>query len=301
MICIGIIGAGRMGARHVKTVLALAASQDLRLAGVYDPDPAAALRTHADLGQLIGACDALIVSSPNEHHHVQALRCLHHGRHVLVEKPMTLSAAHARELCEEARRRGCVLSVGHSEVFNPAWQALRRFITWDCIYGVLSFERFSPLPSSNTNPIDDLLVHDFALALDLQDDIAIRAANWRGRDHVLLSGGFSGCGARESLILFEGGFCHHEPRRMVTIHSANRSWTVNSLFEVDLLRKTLTETRKSPVRGTEKIPHPVPPTDPLQEQLRAFVHCIRDRREGTAELGHLAVALADQAKQYGRP
>ena len=88
---------------------------------------------------------------------------------------------------------------------------------------------------------------------------------------------------------------------MVTIHGSNRTWTVNSLFEVDLLRKTLTEKRKSPARGDETIHHPVLLTDPLREQLCAFVRCIRDRREGTGELGHLAVALADQAKQYGRP
>lgn len=285
-----------MGARHVTTVLALAGSQNLRLVGVYDPNPAAELRTHADLGQLIGACDALIVASPNEHHHAQALRCLHHGRHVLVEKPMTLRAPHAHELCDQARQRGLVLSVGHSEVFNPAWQAARRVIPWDCIHGVLSFERFSPLPSSNANPIDDLLVHDFALALDIQADVSIRSANWRGRDHVLLTGYRSGGGAQ---LLFEGGFWHAEPRRMVTIRASRLSQI--STFEVDLLRKTLTEKRKSPARGEETIHHPVPLADPLQDQLRAFVRCIRDRREGTGELGHLAVALADQAKQYGRP
>lgn len=298
MICIGIIGAGRMGARHVKTVSALAAEQNLRLVGVYDPNPAAELRTHADLGQLIGACDALIVASPSEHHHGQALRCLRHGRHVLVEKPMALQASHARELCEEAFRRRAVISVGHSEVFNPAWRAAWSVIPRASIHSILSFERFSSLPPSDANPIDDLLVHDLALALDIQTDVTIRSTTWRGPGNVLLTGGFASRGAE---LLFEGGFGHATPRRVVKIKASNRTWSRNSLFEVDLLAKTLTETRQGAATEPEIIHHTVPPADALQDQLRAFVRCIHDRSLGTGELGYLAVALADQAKHYRHP
>lgn len=108
-------------------------------------------------------------------------------------------------------------------------------------------------------------------------------------------------GDRALQISFEGGFECVMPRRVVKIHESARPWAVRTTFEVDLLAKTITETRISPSGESELIPHNIPLTDPLQEQLRAFVRCIRDHREGTGEFGHLAVALADQAKQYGRP
>jgi hypothetical protein len=50
--------------------------------------------------------DALIISSTPNVHYGQARLALEHGKHVLLEKPMTFTAAEARELCDLAAAKG---------------------------------------------------------------------------------------------------------------------------------------------------------------------------------------------------
>lgn len=57
--------------------------------------------------------DAVVVGTPNALHHPQALRALERGKHVLVDKPMALTVAQAREMIAAARDAGRVLAVGH--------------------------------------------------------------------------------------------------------------------------------------------------------------------------------------------
>lgn len=68
--------------------------------------------------------DGVIIATPHATHYAIAKDCLAHGLHVLVEKPLTLSAPEARELMEIARARGRELIVGYTHVFSlPALRA----------------------------------------------------------------------------------------------------------------------------------------------------------------------------------
>jgi predicted dehydrogenase len=69
-----------------------------------------------DVADLLGAddVDALIVGTPNDTHAELALRAAAAGKHLLLEKPMALSAADARSVAEAYRRAGLVLLVGHT-------------------------------------------------------------------------------------------------------------------------------------------------------------------------------------------
>ena len=72
--------------------------------------------------------DAVNVCTPNETHFQICREALQAGKHVLVEKPMTLSSAEAYELVELARRQNLVLSVGHIYRFNNALRMTRDLI-----------------------------------------------------------------------------------------------------------------------------------------------------------------------------
>jgi len=95
-----------------------------------------------------------------------ALECLERGVHVLVEKPITETPDQARALIETARRRGCLLQVGHLERFNSAILALE---------GVLGTPRFieshrlAPFKERGTdvNVVLDLMIHDIDLIQSL--------------------------------------------------------------------------------------------------------------------------------------
>jgi predicted dehydrogenase len=79
-----------------------------------------------DYTQLFDAgLDAIIVSTPPETHYEIVRACLEHDLHVLVEKPLTTSSEHARELIALAERRQRILMVGHTFEYNPSVRALR--------------------------------------------------------------------------------------------------------------------------------------------------------------------------------
>jgi predicted dehydrogenase len=64
--------------------------------------------------------DAVAVATPVNTHFDLARRALEAGKHVLVEKPLTMHVEHAEELCELAKQKGLVLMVDHVFVYSPA-------------------------------------------------------------------------------------------------------------------------------------------------------------------------------------
>ncbi len=73
--------------------------------------------------------DGVIVASSNASHYEVAKACLEHDLHVLVEKPMTLRAAHAKELCELALAKKRELMVGYPFNLLPYVQEARAILT----------------------------------------------------------------------------------------------------------------------------------------------------------------------------
>jgi len=66
-----------------------------------------------------GTVDALIVSTPNYLHAPQTIAALNAGVHVMVEKPMSMNAQEAEQMCEAAEKSGALLMVAHCWRFDP--------------------------------------------------------------------------------------------------------------------------------------------------------------------------------------
>ncbi|MBM4237516.1 MAG: Gfo/Idh/MocA family oxidoreductase [Euryarchaeota archaeon] len=71
---------------------------------------------------------AVNVCLPNALHYMACKESLEAGKHVLVEKPMTLSSSEGMELVKLAEERNLTLSVGHIYRFNNALLEVRRLI-----------------------------------------------------------------------------------------------------------------------------------------------------------------------------
>ncbi len=56
--------------------------------------------------------------TPASTHYDVVMKCLQGGKHVLVEKPLTVKSAEGQALVDEAKRCGKLLMVGHTFVFN---------------------------------------------------------------------------------------------------------------------------------------------------------------------------------------
>lgn len=66
-----------------------------------------------------GGVDALVISTPNYLHAPQSIAALKAGVHVMVEKPMAMNAAEAKQMNEAAEKSGALLMVAHCWRFDP--------------------------------------------------------------------------------------------------------------------------------------------------------------------------------------
>lgn len=178
MLSLGVVGAGRLGSFHADKA---AARSDVRLVGVYDPVAAArealatkhATKPFADLESLLDGCDAVVIAAPTSEHAQLGRAALSRGVHVLMEKPLTSSAAEAHDLVALAKRSGKVLQVGHVEAFSPVWTAfLDSPLGHSVRYGqqaIIRAVRTSPYTfrSTDIGATLDMMVHDIDLVLEL--------------------------------------------------------------------------------------------------------------------------------------
>jgi predicted dehydrogenase len=132
MVRIGIVGTG-WGARVQAPTFREAGLDVVAIAGFHREKTRKiadelGLRAHDDWRELVNASDVDFVSvtaPPYEHREI-ALAALQAGKHVLCEKPTTLSPAEAGELVAEARRRPEQIAIiDHELRFLPAWREAR--------------------------------------------------------------------------------------------------------------------------------------------------------------------------------
>jgi predicted dehydrogenase len=136
MTSIGMVGAGRWGGNWIRTLSALPGTQ---LRWVCDVSPASLdrvkqqfphVQTTTQLDDLLHdkTLDAMVIATIAPTHFNVASRALSAGKHVLVEKPMTLTTTDAVALTELARRLHRVLMVGHLLEYHPVIRFIRNLI-----------------------------------------------------------------------------------------------------------------------------------------------------------------------------
>jgi len=72
--------------------------------------------------------DAIVNATPARTHYALALKALQHGKHVFVEKPLTLDVQHAVELVKLSEETDRILMVGHLMEYHPAVEKLKALI-----------------------------------------------------------------------------------------------------------------------------------------------------------------------------
>ena len=116
--------------------------------------------------------DAIVIATPVSTHYQLAREALLHGKHVLVEKPLTASVREAEELVALAQEQQLVLMVGHTFEYNPAVNELRKLVQsgeLGKIYCIEAERVNLGLFRSDINVIWDLAPHDISILLYLLD------------------------------------------------------------------------------------------------------------------------------------
>lgn len=180
---IAVIGAGHLGRIHAKLLSQVEGAQ---LVAICDPQEAArtaareqfSVPTHADYRECIDKIDAAVIAAPTRMHAEIAKTLLKAGKHLLVEKPLTVEADDAQRLAMLADSRRLTLQVGHVERFNPAFTALDD-LSVDVKY--VEAVRASSFPGRclDVGVVMDLMIHDLDLVLALTDS-AVRSISASG-------------------------------------------------------------------------------------------------------------------------
>ncbi len=308
-IRVSVVGTGSLGKEHARIYAELAAAGAVRFSGLCDavPERARALankygvKVFGSAEEAAAASDALSIVTPTTTHFSLAESLLRQGKHVLVEKPMTDSAAEAAQLVQLAQQRNCVLQVGHVERFNPVFDYLQRVAT-DPRF--IEAHRLSPYPARSTDigVVLDLMIHDLDVVL------AFVKAPVTSVDAVgipVLSASEDIANAR---LRFANGCVANltasriSPERMRKIRVFSGGTTVSYISldyraqegfiyriardsepESSLLKKLLhskESTIVSEFAGKRIVREPVPITkdEPLRLELGHFVECVRAHR-----------------------
>ncbi len=177
-IGIGVIGFGYWGPNMVRNfqgrpecrIVAIAEQNYTRRARAELISPGAEIIE--DGARLIDhpEVDAVVIATPVSSHATLVERALRAGKDVLVEKPMTVTAAESEALVHLAKEEGCILAVDHTFLFNGAVRKLHDVVNsgqlGDLIY--LDSVRINlGLFQNDVNVIYDLAPHDFSIALHL--------------------------------------------------------------------------------------------------------------------------------------
>src|SRR5205809_2567973 len=133
---VAVVGAGEWGKNHVRMFAQLKGArlvtvcdlEEPRLASVRTAYPGVCVTTRYEEVMRDPAVEGVVIASFAAQHYDQARRALEAGKHVLVEKPMTLAPGEAEELVHVATRAARCLMVGHLLLSHPAVLKMNKLV-----------------------------------------------------------------------------------------------------------------------------------------------------------------------------
>jgi predicted dehydrogenase len=303
------VGTGSLGKEHARIYAELAAAKQVEFVGVVDTAAEAGrkvaekyrVRAFSSLAEATQASDALSIVTPTTTHFELAKSLLVQGKHVLVEKPMTDSAAEAAELVKLAQQNGCVLQVGHVERFNPVFTYLEtvalepRFI---------EAHRLSPYPARSTDigVVLDLMIHDLDVVLAFvkspvssvdavgipvlskSEDIANARVRFANGCVANLTASRVSPERMRKIRVFSGGAMtsyislDYRAQEGFIYRIARDGEEESSLFKKLLRAKDATIVSQFGGKRIVREPVPIAKEEPLKLELKHFIECVRARR-----------------------
>jgi len=134
---VAVVGAGEWGKNHVRMFAQLKGARLVMVCDLEEPRLADVRAAHPDVRVTTRyedvvrdpAVEGVVIASFAAQHYDQARRALEAGKHVLVEKPMTLAPGEAEALVRVARQSGRCLMVGHLLLYHPAVVKMKHLVT----------------------------------------------------------------------------------------------------------------------------------------------------------------------------
>ncbi len=331
MIRLGQLGVGYWGKNLLRNFVGL---RDCEVRWVCEPSEA----THKLVGSTAPAAkitrhdadvfgdpelDAVVLATPAVTHADLAIRALHAGKHVFVEKPMALTVGDAEQMLKAADDAGKMLMVGHLLEYHPAFVRVKEMIDageLGELYYLYSTRVNLGRVRTDENALWSLAPHDISIALMLFEDEPVSVT---ATGHAYLQPGIEDV-AFLSIRFAKGHLAHchvswldphkvrqltvvgskkmvvvddMEPSEKIRIYDKGVNWTGQYSNYADAL--TLRE-------GDIYIPH-LTMLEPLRVECQAFLDAIKtgkpprsDGRDGLNVVKVLAAA-SQSLKADGAP
>ena len=188
MLRIGLLGCGRIGQVHARSIRALDGAQ---VVAVSDAMPQAAQALAADTGAEVretdailtaGDVDAVVIGTPTDTHFDLIQSAARAGKAVFCEKPIDMSVANIRACIKVVAETGVPFMTGFNRRFDPNFAALRARLRAGDI-GALELVTITsrdpaPPPISyierSGGLFRDMMIHDFDMARFLMGEEFIR-------------------------------------------------------------------------------------------------------------------------------
>ncbi|MBS1112641.1 MAG: putative dehydrogenase [Nitrospirae bacterium] len=277
-IRVGVIGVGYLGQHHARIYSEI---EEAELVGVADlqKDKAETIagnyhcKAMNDYRDMLSEVDALSIVTPTTTHYPIALDCLKSGKDILIEKPITVTVKDADHLIRESESSGRIIQVGHLERYNPAVLAATDFFRKPVF---IESERLSPFLGRGTD-VDvtlDLMIHDIDIILSLIDSPVreIRAVGAKVMSDKL--------DVAKAWLEFENGCTalatvsrlSPEKQRRLKVSQEDSYITIDyQTSEIKRYFKNEQGISVDIIKPEKK--------EPLKEELKDFIRCVRERKK----------------------
>jgi len=321
MTSVLLVGLGRWGANHLRTLRALpitlfcADTDPARLDGLVKSGFPAE-RCGRDAMAFLPKVDCAVIATPAPSHFELTKLFVEAGKDVLVEKPLTTTAKESQALADLAKKTKRILQVGHIFLYDPASIWLRDAVAKG-EFGRLKLLRgnFSGFKRPRTDggvsfadAIHFAALFDFILGAH-PSKVTGHLADFFGRgmdDQSLIMLEYN-LPAGKVMAQIETGY--HVPGKFRDVTVTGDKLSAACDFNIAQYKIKTFEVRHEPAKGgelnavegaTKQLEFP--PSEPLLEETRAFLDCVASRAAplADAEIGTWAVRVIETALESAK-
>jgi len=297
MLNVALIGLGYWGKNYLRVLQNI---KGIELRYVCDSNPEALkditshIRTTLDYEEIAKDEDikAAFLATPASTHYEIAKLFLEQGKHLLVEKPLTMNIKEAVDLARIAKENKVILMVGHIYCFHPAIQYLRKLIKsrklGKVFYGIAIRIGLGPI-RQDASCTWDLATHDIAILDYLFNSMPIyvtaTATTFLQRDKNIHDYAHIHLEYPEMQFAITTSWYAAEKIRswyiatskyLIKFDDMNKEWPL-SMYQSNvekIMKEELIKKQSEIYKGKLYMPR-IEKEEPLIKQVEHFINCIR--------------------------
>lgn len=277
---VGVIGVGSMGRNHVRVYSELRGVESVY---AYDTDSVALKKVckdfnaiHCDsIDSLLRKVDAVSICVPTKHHFEIAKLAIENEINCLIEKPVTSTSKEGEELLKIAEKKDIIVGVGHIERFNPIVKEIKGLLKEP---KYIEIKRHNPSSRISESVVIDLMIHDidiiwnYFFSCEHSELYSVGDKNVR---EVIAK--FGDCLVSLSASKLAS-------KKMRRIYVEEKDFTIEGDFmtqEVYIYRKPEKYMEENMRYVQENVIEKlqISKVEPLKEELKAFLECVRNRKQ----------------------